>query len=1612
MRSEQNHRSSNDSHVPYRGEPGPLYRADSSSHHEDSERRRVESSNGRGDSSGYSQWFRNPSKIHKPGKKKLRRYPPHVAGPPRPLHMSKSDSPVMSRIGYHAGERGTSRQDSQPGQPFRTGVLGSSSKWSLDANSSKSTGASPRYDRENSRRLDKPGRQHHSGAPVTKGSMHYSARGDVDMTSDHSRPLGGSSNIPVHPKNGEKLAAYGKSKMEESRSTNQNSSYVRRPSNGIGNGKPLTTSAEQIADGRWSAPPGRQSDSPRRMGTINPVGERASTVGAGRSGQEYGQDTRRNVRRRGDAEMWQRPSSDYYSSSQRGRMSPPEKPWNRDISSFPAAERRNTSGRDDILKPNLVKDYSTKSSTIVGASRDDIPGTKNRNDLEANGEDHRNSVSRPTSVITSGSPALNRRRKLSYANGSGPANSDKAINHELTHQSIHAATSKEISQPVESVKASPTDSSSKVVNMAKEGKQHSNRLGEHIEMKSIPDLKVKRTVATHNADGNIVQDAVKRHVKSPRLRSQPNLKQSANAKSKEKHLLEKTEEEPCTSASVPDVVRNPRSTGQDTSQAHSSKLCKQLQVGQAPPQGIPGKEMLVNGVSPSISKIMSSPKATPPNGRVETEKPSPPLLPEMSLLSALQAREKRNDAERKSEEKVSSLHLTASSSTKKSDDFLHGALGDEQMTPTPPKLHAQVSINQAVPSITASPVASHPVRCNSLRGVSSLCTSPKDEAHAFGERSVSLPNMLSNLKHSRTAPKLSAKAGHVGRGRANDLVAEINTVDVMIRSKERELAQARARLKRSTSQPEDELETTDGKTCVTQIDKSYAEMASRLADRSEDTLIVDETHSRTVSSNPLHAELQLILTKNKGQAGAAQSALLHVSHGFGTESVSTFSAHIHDSLHRVGRLSEELRGAMTSELRRRKQLQTQQRKACAQEYVNIRRAWVQKLKHAREKRTKEKKDAARERDRYLVMCTKGTSALMSSRTSSGRMSMKVVPSLSASGHSHGNAEIDALLGEIAAAGGTPGFKDIWSKTLATIPDQNIAMPPRQAFSVPIEDPIADLIAHRNSTPWTFTERLVFLEKYATYPKNFRKIASFLEFKSERDCCQFYYLNKLDLGLKQLAREASTLKRKGLLKSHIAKLAGKRIGLENTEMISKQLQMFVNPTSVSPLSSREKVGVTDTPSQTFLGNETCPIAIKRSLESTWKLAMKKRIVRESGFLDISGIDEGAFVDALRRHGTNWKDIASAMNIPNKASSHYREYFIELADKPLVKDALLSWETKKSTKNSNRSATPTPKQSQRTPPKRSTTTPVHIRLNAQSTHDMMDLNSEAEKSHGKASPTVGDPISATGHHQDISANGMHTTKTSTPSKPQGNSSSGIWIKEERERFKQLFKKYGKDWNRISEILGSKTAPQVKGYWRRVAHEVGPGFRPENGKVSKSGKKKRRSHSSNDSRGHNGKRHGERRSPSGKQHGNNVKDESLKKLLRKVVRNTDEETKRPEEREVRNVEGIEVNGKSFELDKETGDVNDELKDTKRADTSTPKTAPSSNGKLPMLRSVPPPVLRSAPPVAVKAKTSSPASGKKRKLNDEDRVMNHEQAKLQRTAETHVLGQLEKKSKLELGD
>ncbi|KAL8166829.1 hypothetical protein V2J09_008328 [Rumex salicifolius] len=77
-------------------------------------------------------------------------------------------------------------------------------------------------------------------------------------------------------------------------------------------------------------------------------------------------------------------------------------------------------------------------------------------------------------------------------------------------------------------------------------------------------------------------------------------------------------------------------------------------------------------------------------------------------------------------------------------------------------------------------------------------------------------------------------------------------------------------------------------------------------------------------------------------------------------------------------------------------------------------------------------------------------------------------------------------------------------------------------------------------PWTAEEKEIFLDKYVTYGKDFKKISSFLDHKTTADCVEFYYKNHKSSLFKNTKQHKLKKQEKSALNTRYLMTSGKKI----------------------------------------------------------------------------------------------------------------------------------------------------------------------------------------------------------------------------------------------------------------------------------------------------------------------------------------------------------------------------------------------------------------------------------------------------------------------------------------
>lgn len=77
----------------------------------------------------------------------------------------------------------------------------------------------------------------------------------------------------------------------------------------------------------------------------------------------------------------------------------------------------------------------------------------------------------------------------------------------------------------------------------------------------------------------------------------------------------------------------------------------------------------------------------------------------------------------------------------------------------------------------------------------------------------------------------------------------------------------------------------------------------------------------------------------------------------------------------------------------------------------------------------------------------------------------------------------------------------------------------------VEDPICLEMERKRINPWSPEEKKIFIESFALHHKNFRKISSYLEYKTTADCVEYYYRNQKSEDFEKTQRRQQLKKRR-------------------------------------------------------------------------------------------------------------------------------------------------------------------------------------------------------------------------------------------------------------------------------------------------------------------------------------------------------------------------------------------------------------------------------------------------------------------------------------------------------
>mmetsp|Transcript_9223 Transcript_9223/g.27772 ORF Transcript_9223/g.27772 Transcript_9223/m.27772 type:complete len:909 (-) Transcript_9223:140-2866(-) len=356
---------------------------------------------------------------------------------------------------------------------------------------------------------------------------------------------------------------------------------------------------------------------------------------------------------------------------------------------------------------------------------------------------------------------------------------------------------------------------------------------------------------------------------------------------------------------------------------------------------------------------------------------------------------------------------------------------------------------------------------------------------------------------------------------------------------------------------------------------------------------------------------------NRMQAYEAEKALLHLCHEKPAKLMSEYFYQKSEDSPAVLNAKEGFEGLKSKLVQHiAKKLRDEhiRKKTLSINYRQKRREWLGRLKLRDTLMSADDKQRRKDNDQYILMATRGTNIVTTIKEGGG-VSYKPAQSGGSFGAPTTLREVEIMMDEIEQSNGTAGGIERWARTLTAIPDQQPNLPPFDVGPILVENPLAEHLAARSINPWTRGERILFLEKYVSHPKNFRKIASFFENKGVEDVVRFYFQNKMRLNLKQAVKE-TVVRRRGnaTSKRPAAMLSGFPTDAASRKSINDN---FLPDDSPKKVTKRQRVD--------------------DDMEDAW-----------------SAVEKSTFFDTLRLKGLDFEAIAHAISSksPGDCEQFYR------------------------------------------------------------------------------------------------------------------------------------------------------------------------------------------------------------------------------------------------------------------------------------------------------------------------------------------------------------------------
>ena len=219
----------------------------------------------------------------------------------------------------------------------------------------------------------------------------------------------------------------------------------------------------------------------------------------------------------------------------------------------------------------------------------------------------------------------------------------------------------------------------------------------------------------------------------------------------------------------------------------------------------------------------------------------------------------------------------------------------------------------------------------------------------------------------------------------------------------------------------------------------------------------------------------------------------------------------------------------------------------------------------------------------------------------------------------------------------------------------------------VEDPVAEVDALKLIRPWTAEEKKTFHEKFASFGKNFKRIAAFIDGRTTADCVVYYYQRqKTDDGFKGRRRALAKKKRAYAEAKRMTGGAWSNNAAGQAAQAAQQrAQREAQQRAIEEQQEAERKARAEKRKQARAGTGKTPKSAKKAAKAEQQEAeggdegdeeSNKPVSRSASEADLStkgqawtANEKKSFLAALAEHGKDFKAIAAAVGSKSQTAA---------------------------------------------------------------------------------------------------------------------------------------------------------------------------------------------------------------------------------------------------------------------------------------------------------------------------------------------------------------------------